>query len=515
MDIQGYVNGILENALYVFVLCILCSFAQVLFGRKIRPSLFSNLSVVLCVRFLVPFQIHLLSVHIPMKSDHAFAAIPAAQPVQSTPEVPMLFSLAEECPVFSPENLVLAVYLTVAAAILVWRFISYWRFQYDLLNHSHPVQDSLWIDEIHKMACDAGLKKKFRILETDMTSSPAVVGVICPVLLIPSQTAGQRYIDHLRPAIGHEICHIRRHDVLRKLLFSVVEIVYWFLPPVWIWSRLSKETIELACDETVTAPMSTDEKFRYLECMMEVAHTSFHRNKIGGTLLFAHSKGYNKIKKRIDFIVNSSYQKKHQALVLILFLAGMAVPMIGVSASYANSITVSLAYENHDASIEEIAEQLNEQAYAIFTFYELSFLGPPSSVPGYLVVEPQLCTINQQNVLASIRTTKDLKELIWNTFEPQVADWLMEELLDTEHPLYIDADEKLCMSAQVGRTYSVNQLLGWDFESLSVLESTSNEIYLQAHTRRPNQNMTFDSILKLVKENGKWVLTQTYFTGSL
>lgn len=248
---------------------------------------------------------------------------------------------------------------------------------------------------------------------------------------------------------------------------------------------------------------------------MEVVYIGSSRIKSRNILLFAHSKGYNKLKKRIDSIINSSYRKKHQALVLILFLAGMLAPMIGVSASYASSITISLAYDYRNTSIEKIVEQLNEQARTIFTFSELSFLGSPSSVPGYIMIDPQLCTIDQQNALVNIHTTDDLKDLIRNTFEPQIANQMIEELFDSKHPLYIDVNGNLCMSVQVGRTYSVNQLLGWDFGTLSVLESTPDEIYLQARTGRPNKNMSFDSFLKLVKENGKWVLTQTYFDGSL
>jgi bla regulator protein BlaR1 len=80
---------------------------------------------------------------------------------------------------------------------------------------------------------------------------PGVVGLLHPVLLLPSGIAERLTPAQLQAVLAHELCHVRRRDNLFSSLHMIVEAIFWFHPLVWwIGSKLVEER-ELACDQEV------------------------------------------------------------------------------------------------------------------------------------------------------------------------------------------------------------------------------------------------------------------------
>ena len=80
---------------------------------------------------------------------------------------------------------------------------------------------------------------------------PAVVGIIRPVLLLPTGIEGCLTTAQLQAVLKHEQCHLRRQDNLTASIHMLVEALFWFHPLVWwIGARLIEER-ERACDEAV------------------------------------------------------------------------------------------------------------------------------------------------------------------------------------------------------------------------------------------------------------------------
>ena len=80
---------------------------------------------------------------------------------------------------------------------------------------------------------------------------PGVVGVLRPVLLLPSGIVERLKPRQLEAVLSHELCHVGRRDNLTASMHMIVEAVFWFYPLVWwIGARLIEER-ERACDEAV------------------------------------------------------------------------------------------------------------------------------------------------------------------------------------------------------------------------------------------------------------------------
>lgn len=511
------INGYLDSFPNVFMICLLFFFVQSLFKRKIKPSIFSNLSVLLAVRFLFPFKIHLLWIYLPIKAGQAennqvFSPVPFSSFSLLDSSHSIVMNHYDGIPW---EMIITTMYIFVALCIFIWRIFNYFVFRRTILALSRPTQDSTVINIIREIALSTKTRQQFQIYETTALSSPAIIGLWHPVLLIPRIMIQQWEYDEFGFAIRHEIYHIKRKDMMRKFCFSLVEIIYWPVVSVWLWTHLEKETIELACDENLTVTMDEEDQFRYLECILKIVREGSDQKRNNSLLLFSKSSSYLQLKRRIDQITTASYKQGMQFFISANFIFAMLVSVVGISFSGSEIHVIGFAQNHSTVAIEEMVNKLNRQAHTVLVFSELSFLGSPSSIPGYIAINPQLCSPEQQDVLNNIHSTEDLRKIIQNTFEPKTADYIVKDLLGGSSPLYKDIDGKLCMSTQSGRAYSANQLLGWKLNTISVLDLSSDEIILQMQTSRPNKNLSFDSCLKLVKKDDHWALTQTYFDGAL
>jgi bla regulator protein blaR1 len=71
---------------------------------------------------------------------------------------------------------------------------------------------------------------------------PGVVGLLRPVLLLPTGIIDRLTRPQMEAVLAHELCHVRRRDNLTAAFHMIVEAVFWFHPLVWwITARLVEE----------------------------------------------------------------------------------------------------------------------------------------------------------------------------------------------------------------------------------------------------------------------------------
>ena len=90
-------------------------------------------------------------------------------------------------------------------------------------------------------------------------------GVIRPVILMPKNTEWKN-IYQLRYVLEHEYVHIRRLDMLTKLIMIAAVCIHWFNPLVWVMYILFNRDLELSCDETVVRRFGMDIS-RYMQLL--------------------------------------------------------------------------------------------------------------------------------------------------------------------------------------------------------------------------------------------------------
>ncbi len=168
------------------------------------------------------------------------------------------------------------------------------------------------------------LKRKLRfsmrlyqgVYETDVISSPCVVGIIRPqIYLIPDLTELQKM--HI---LLHEQMHIRYLDHIWKVVSFLVISIHWFNPFLWFMYHLFQGEMEKACDERVLSRLGEDKKEDYSESLLVLA--TGKKRKQPTPIAF----GEDNIKDRIKRIL--AYRKPLitvTVLVVIISIAGCCV----------------------------------------------------------------------------------------------------------------------------------------------------------------------------------------------
>ena len=104
-----------------------------------------------------------------------------------------------------------------------------------------------------------------------LDSSPAVVGVRRPVLLLPESFFSDLAEEELASALCHELAHVRRHDFLLNLIYQALSLPVSFHPGALFIKAQMEQSRELACDETAAAALPT--RAAYARSLVNIAQS--------------------------------------------------------------------------------------------------------------------------------------------------------------------------------------------------------------------------------------------------
>ena len=211
-------------------------------------------------------------------------------------------------------------YLAGAAAFLLYQGVSYALFRRTVRRWKRDVARADYASLLSDTARDLGVRAPEMIV-CEAISTPAVTGLLRPRLLLPHE----RYdVQELRYILRHELCHLKRRDMLLKLVLLAANAMHWFNPVVYLMLRQADEDIELACDSAATDGLELPERAAYSRTLLAAVQSSVRAlpatTCFGGTV--------ERLKRRITNVLGA--QKKRGlgvvALVLALTLtAGCAV----------------------------------------------------------------------------------------------------------------------------------------------------------------------------------------------
>ena len=211
-------------------------------------------------------------------------------------------------------------YLAGAAAFLLYQGLSYAHFRRTVRRWKRDVARADYAAMLSDTAHDLGVSAPEMIV-CEAISTPAVTGLLRPRLLLPHEHYD---VQELRYILRHELCHLKRRDMLFKLVLLAANAMHWFNPVVYLMLRQADEDIELACDSAATDGLELPERGAYSRTLLAAVQSSVRAlpatTCFGGTV--------ERLKRRITNVLGA--QKKRGlgvvALVLALTLtAGCAV----------------------------------------------------------------------------------------------------------------------------------------------------------------------------------------------
>jgi len=195
------------------------------------------------------------------------------------------------------------------AGIFVFLGISvfrHMRFALALRRHSLHIENGPAYEILCRIRRSLGLGK-IRLWSNPIVTVPVMFGLLRPTIVLPEY---ETYVDEnkLNLFILHEALHIRRQDLITKLLSTVALALHWFNPLVHWLNRRANEECERACDEAVIEFMGTENRLNYSQTLLFAAKQSHGIKK--ATLAYALSDDGKKMKNRLISIMNNVTPKR-------------------------------------------------------------------------------------------------------------------------------------------------------------------------------------------------------------
>ncbi|MDF2594106.1 MAG: putative peptidase BlaR1 [Clostridia bacterium] len=196
-----------------------------------------------------------------------------------------------------PDNLAF-IWLCVAAVLMVFCIAMY------SITIKHFKEATLFNDVplIDGKLGQIMSKRKIKVYTLETLSTPVVVGVLKPRIIVPANLINADKRPILKNIISHEIVHIMRFDHLIKLTATLAACVHWFNPILWIALILAHKDRERACDEKVIQVSTRDIRKEYAKVLLNF---SLEKSNLSHIALAAF--GESDIKRRIKGIL--AYKK--------------------------------------------------------------------------------------------------------------------------------------------------------------------------------------------------------------
>lgn len=336
--------SLLQMSFLGTVIILLIVVLRAVLINRLPKKTFLILWRIALIRLLVPFSIKsVTSIYSLLQS--IYSDINPVRTAQTTTFLPIHGNMPEianglsEAMVQRTESISILSVIWLAGLLLCFGFfaVSYIKC-YREFRFSLPVENDIleaW-KEKHP------LKRSLSIRQTETIAAPLSYGVIRPVILMPKNTEWKN-IYQLRYVLEHEYVHIRRLDMLTKLIMIAAVCIHWFNPLVWVMYILFNRDLELSCDETVVRRFGMDIKSVYATALI-----SMEEKKSGLTPL-CNSFSKNAIEERIRAIMKIKKTSKFAVII-------SAVLVICVTGGFATSASslekkTETAQENGETTV--------------------------------------------------------------------------------------------------------------------------------------------------------------------
>ncbi len=175
----------------------------------------------------------------------------------------------------SVQQILFAAWLLGAGGVLVVGGLGYRRRLRRIAGES-VVTNATITESVTGVARQLGLKHLPRVIVSSAVHSPAVAGLLRPMLLLPASFPKGFSAGEARLVLLHELTHLKRHDLPLNWLLCVLQALHWFNPLLWLAFARMRADRESACDAQVLGADVEDRRADYGHALLKLENVASH-----------------------------------------------------------------------------------------------------------------------------------------------------------------------------------------------------------------------------------------------
>lgn len=227
----------------------------------------------------------------------------------------------------SSQAIVFLVWLAgvvVLFALLIQRML----FVKGLIAQSEPPSQRL-LETLNECRRQIGIRTHVELRLSKSTISPAVCGLFKPTIILPASLLQKLSKEKLRAVLIHELAHIKRADIWVNLLQTVLQVVYFYNPLLWLVNAKIRQVREQAVDETVLVHLGPETQ-SYSNTLIDIAEMTFSQPNFSLRLIgVVESK--KTLERRIKYMLTRPIPKSSKlgivGLIVIVVIGAILLPM--------------------------------------------------------------------------------------------------------------------------------------------------------------------------------------------
>jgi len=227
-------------------------------------------------------------------------------------------SASEPAGMISGYTLALGVWLMGALWVFAAALYRQRRFELELLQRPHATA-ALLHALVASLCQKTGIQKSVRIILMPAGTTPAVVGMVQPSILLPEDWETRFNENSLRHVLLHELLHVKQHDLIWNWAATAVLALHWFNPLVWFVVSRFQADRELRCDAGALALLSPTERLDYGHTLLRIQETFFAPPAMAG--LAPCVRNHPTLRQRIHMIAHPTARQPVIQMLLVLTLS--------------------------------------------------------------------------------------------------------------------------------------------------------------------------------------------------
>jgi len=237
------------------------------------------------------------------------------------------------------------------------------------------------LEMLEECRCRIGIRQSVELRLTGNKLSPAVCGLFKPVILIPAALLKKLSREKLKAVLIHELAHIKRDDAWVNLLQTMLLIVYFYNPLVWIANAMIRRIREQAVDEMVLVTLRPETK-SYSNMLIDIAEMAFWRPNFSLRIIgVVESK--KALERRINHMLTRPVPKSSKlgclGLIAIVVIGAILLPM-GRNSMTRAAGTQEISSENSKTNIIIPGLRVGEYTFSMSKDEILKSLGKPKAI---------------------------------------------------------------------------------------------------------------------------------------
>ena len=333
MNAEALLHWLLRTSLEASLLIMAVLGLRLMLGTRLSPAWRIGLWLLVGLKLMLPAFIPAgfgLGAWFQQNEGARMSAAPAVPFVSSVESVrtadaehaqtvvESIGGVSESAGMISGYTLALGVW--VLGALFVFAAALYRQRRFDLELRQRPHAEAPLLRALVASLCQkADIRKNVIIILMPAGSTPAVVGMARPSILLPEDWE-TRFDEHsLRHVLLHELLHVKQHDLIWNWAATAVQALHWFNPLVWFVVSSFQADRELRCDAGALALLSPTERLDYGHTLLRIQETFFAPPAMAG--LAPCVRNHPTLRQRIQMIANPTARQPVIQLLLVLTLS--------------------------------------------------------------------------------------------------------------------------------------------------------------------------------------------------